>query len=75
MYRRAEELLDRAAVLGGEAREWMSRAAHAGSLDAIQGLVRLAVAHRDYRRAQLDLGWATNHRDVPAERWLPSRRE
>src|SRR5689334_12419739 len=69
-FQRARELLGRAAELEAEARGWMDRAAHAGSLDAIHGLVQLAVADGDYAQAQRHLSWATSHRDVPAERWV-----
>jgi hypothetical protein len=70
MFRRAEELLERAAELEAEARTWMKRSAGAGSLDGFHGLARLAAADGDYLRAQGYVLRYTEHEDVPPERWV-----
>ena len=70
MFRRAEELLDRAAELDAEARTWMERSAGAGSLDALHGLAHLAVADRNYHAVCGRVHQYTQHADVPPERWV-----
>ncbi len=70
MFRRAEELLERAAELDAEARTWMERSAGAGSLDALHALAHLAVVDGRYDAAVSYVHQYTQHADVPPERWV-----
>ncbi len=71
MFELATRLEERARQFAGEARGWLERGVGAGSLDALHGVVRLAVAERDYDLATSLLRQARERSPgLPAERYV-----
>jgi TPR repeat protein len=69
MFELAEVTERQARTLLGDAREWYSRAARAGSLEASLALAGLAVQEGDYENCRWHLADAERrHVDVPADR-------
>jgi hypothetical protein len=71
MYALAVRLEAQARALDAQAREWLQRASHAGSLDARHGRVRIAVAEGDYDLATaLLLQIEARFPDAPRHSWV-----
>ncbi len=71
IYAYAMRLSARAAELEEEARRWLRDASRAGSLDACHGLVRVAVAEREYSTATAQMhSIEVRFPDVPRRDWI-----
>jgi hypothetical protein len=71
MYAHAMRLSAHAAELEAEARRWLRDASRAGSLDACHGLVRVAVAEREYSKATAQMhSIEARFPDFPRREWI-----